>query len=195
VQVAIVSVIGLVVVTAITIWHQRSQLKEDNQSLQREASQKTAEIQRLETLLTPFRTIALEKFTGPEQESLSQLADYIIDLQKKSLEQKTKLALMESQIQKLQPAPLKKRMQTLLNRIDPTIKSQILQRDSLVIEGHVKEEDLYDLKDLIREDKENLIAILPSTRTSSGLYSDGSTRVYVRIRVSRKIFGLSARAM
>jgi len=44
--------------------------------------QKDTEIQRLETLLTPFRTIALEKFTGPEGEALKKLAERIatIDL-------------------------------------------------------------------------------------------------------------------
>jgi hypothetical protein len=39
--------------------------------------EQTAEIQRLETLLTPFRTIALEKFSGPEGKALEQLAERI----------------------------------------------------------------------------------------------------------------------
>jgi hypothetical protein len=43
--------------------------------------EKTAEIQRLETLLTPFRTIALERFTGSESEKLKQLANQITELE------------------------------------------------------------------------------------------------------------------
>ncbi len=68
VQVAMVSAVVLIIVTIITIAHQRSQLKSDNIRLQRENDTKTTEIQRLETLLTPFRTIALEKYTLPEAE-------------------------------------------------------------------------------------------------------------------------------
>jgi len=49
--------------------------------------EKTAEVQRLETLLTPFRTIALEKFTGDEKEALRKLADYVIELREKDVQQ------------------------------------------------------------------------------------------------------------
>lgn len=50
-------------------------LKENIAQLEKEKGEKTAEIQRLETQLTPFKTIALEKYTGPEQEALRKLAD------------------------------------------------------------------------------------------------------------------------
>ena len=48
----------------------RTKVTEQNQKI---ASQR-ADIQRLETQLTPFKTIALEKFTGSEQEALRKLA-------------------------------------------------------------------------------------------------------------------------
>ena len=81
VQVAIVTAIGLVVVTTITLMHQRSQLKEENSRLNRETVEKTAEIQRLETLLAPFRTIALQRYTDPEPEALRKLAHRISELE------------------------------------------------------------------------------------------------------------------
>jgi hypothetical protein len=60
----------------------------------------SSEIQRLETLLTPFRTIALEKFTGPEKESLNELAEYITNLQKKYNEQTEKLDSIQKEVAK-----------------------------------------------------------------------------------------------
>jgi hypothetical protein len=80
VQVAIISAVALFAVTTITIVHQRSQLKAANDNLQREVNQKTVEIQRLETLLTPFRTIAVQRFAGPDNEALKKLADQIVAL-------------------------------------------------------------------------------------------------------------------
>jgi len=100
VQVAIVSAIGLVVVTLITIWHQRSQLKADNKALQGEVQQTKAEIQRLETLLTPFRTIALEKFTGDEKDALRKLADYVIELHQRDVEQTRRIAELQKEVDK-----------------------------------------------------------------------------------------------
>lgn len=101
VQVAIVSAVGLLAVTAITIWHQRSQLKADNQNLLRDVHKKTAEIQQLETLLTPFRTIALERFTGDEKDALRKLADYVVELQRKDAEQTKRIAELENQTKDL----------------------------------------------------------------------------------------------
>ncbi len=49
-------------------------------SLKENNSGKTAEIQRLETQLTPFKTIALEKYTGTEQEALRKFAQELEDL-------------------------------------------------------------------------------------------------------------------
>lgn len=111
VQVAIVSTLGLIVIALLTIAHQRSGLKKDNARLQRETTDKSAEIQRLETLLTPFRTIALERYTGSEQEALAKLASRIAELevldQKRTLEVETlKLRLKEAE-ELAQPATLK----------------------------------------------------------------------------------------
>ena len=60
--------------------------------------EKTSEILRLESLLTPFRTIALEKFTGSEREALNQLADYIIKLQSQYQEQQQKLIELNQEV-------------------------------------------------------------------------------------------------
>lgn len=68
----------LLLVTSITIWHQRSELREQNGELIKLSQNQTTEIQRLETLLTPFRTVALDKFAGPEGEALKQLGDHIL---------------------------------------------------------------------------------------------------------------------
>ena len=81
VQVAIISTIGVIVVAVLTIFHQRSQLKADNERLHRETADKTAEIQRLETLLAPFRTIALQRYTASEPEALRMLAHRIAELE------------------------------------------------------------------------------------------------------------------
>ena len=59
---------------------------------------KTSEIQRLETLLTPFRTIALEKFTGNEKEALRELVNYVDKLQEKDKEHAILLKELETQL-------------------------------------------------------------------------------------------------
>lgn len=101
VQVAIVSGIGLIVATLIMVFHQRSQLKSDNKVLERRVAEKTAEIQRIETLLTPFRTIALEKYTGDEKEALRKLADYVVELQRRDAEQAQRIQELEEQTRDL----------------------------------------------------------------------------------------------
>lgn len=53
------------------------ELKDKINNLENERSQKISEIQRLETQLTPFKTIALEKFTGDENQRLQKLAQEI----------------------------------------------------------------------------------------------------------------------
>jgi hypothetical protein len=99
VQVAIISAIGLIIVSLITVGHQRSQLKSDNKKLEREVADKTAEIQRLETLLTPFRTIALEKYTGDEKEALRKLADYVIELQQRDADQAKRIEALQRELE------------------------------------------------------------------------------------------------
>jgi hypothetical protein len=80
VQVALVSGLVAIIIAGVTIWHQRSDLKDENERLVRLTQAQSAEIQRLETLLTPFRTIALEKYAGPEGEALKQLAERITSI-------------------------------------------------------------------------------------------------------------------
>jgi hypothetical protein len=77
VQTAIVSGIFLIIGLAIPYLFKVPSLEDKIDKLEKENSDKTAEIQRLETQLTPFKTIALEKYTGPEQEALNKLAHEI----------------------------------------------------------------------------------------------------------------------
>ena len=81
VQVAMVSGLVVLLVTAITICHQRSELTRENKRLNSLTQKQTAEIQRLETQLTPFKTIALEKYTGSEQDRMKKLAERIQELE------------------------------------------------------------------------------------------------------------------
>ena len=100
VQVALVTTIGLIVITIITIYNQRSELKRNNDKMKEEINEKTAEIQRLETLLTPFRTIALEKYAGPEREALLKLAAKIQSLEEADLFKTQRIAELEIALQK-----------------------------------------------------------------------------------------------
>ena len=77
VQTAIVSGIFFLIGIGIPYFFQIPKLNDEIKDLKKENSDKIAEIQRLETQLTPFRTIALEKFAGPEGEALKQLAERI----------------------------------------------------------------------------------------------------------------------
>jgi hypothetical protein len=86
---ATILAVGGIIVAGMYIWNDRSQMAKDNKiykaeldrnrtkinELQQQLSNKNGEVQRLETLLTPFRTIALEKYTGSEQEALRKLAN------------------------------------------------------------------------------------------------------------------------
>lgn len=89
VRAAIILAVGGIIVAGINIWNGRSQMAKDNKTykadldknrtkineLQQQLSNKNGEVQRLETLLTPFRTIAFEKYTGSEQEALKKLTN------------------------------------------------------------------------------------------------------------------------
>ncbi|MCK5590631.1 MAG: hypothetical protein KAI72_01625 [Candidatus Pacebacteria bacterium] len=93
------------VIFGLQLWDARSQLKEENKKLRtkietkdvrileltQKLSDKNTEIQRLETQLTPFKTIALEKYTGSEKEALKELAQNL-----KVIENKT--AVLEKQL-------------------------------------------------------------------------------------------------
>ena len=105
IRAAIIMAIGGIIVAGMYIWNNRSELKQSNNNykdeiknkndlisdIQQQLSQKNSEIQRLETQLTPFRTIALEKYTGSEQEALEKLAQNL-----KIIESKT--AALEKQL-------------------------------------------------------------------------------------------------
>jgi hypothetical protein len=97
VQVAIISAVTLLLVTAATIFHQRSSIVADHARLLQDNQKQAQEIQRLETLLTPFRTIALQRFSGPEGEALKKLADQITALDKSLYAAQTELASVKVQ--------------------------------------------------------------------------------------------------
>jgi len=101
VQVAFISGIFMLLIAAMYIGFEYSSVNQTNQDLttnnemlSNDSDEAKVEIQRLETLLTPFRTIALERYTGPEQEALSKLANKIrmLEDQVKDVEKFKKIA-------------------------------------------------------------------------------------------------------
>ena len=56
-------------------------LKAESEKLQRQLQAKDIEIQRLETHLAPFRTLALQRYPGTESKALKKLADQLVTLQ------------------------------------------------------------------------------------------------------------------
>jgi hypothetical protein len=80
----------VVLLLAGLVWTSYSELfripsiKEKVANLESENGKKASEIQRLETLLVPFKTIALEKYTGSEQEVLQKLAEELQKLKDKA---------------------------------------------------------------------------------------------------------------
>lgn len=97
VQVAIISAVVVLLATATTIFYQRSSVVADNARLLQDNQKQAQEIQRLETSLTPFRTIALQRFSGPEGEALKKLADQITALDKSLFAAQTELASVKVQ--------------------------------------------------------------------------------------------------
>jgi hypothetical protein len=99
VQAALIIVIGTIIVASINIVNSRSALYQENEALKQkvgeqkdeieslgnEKEKQTSEIQRLETILTPFRTIALEKYTGSEKEVLKKLRNDLTLVGEKTL--------------------------------------------------------------------------------------------------------------
>ena len=73
VQVAIISAAAVVAACVIPTLLQLPALRKENQNLRDQVQTKTAEIQRLNILLTPFKTIALERYSGNETEALVKL--------------------------------------------------------------------------------------------------------------------------
>jgi len=68
----------------------------ENQAQQ--INEKNTKIQGLQTLLVPFRTIALDKFTGTEKEALRKLADYVIELQERDVEQSRRIGELQEEV-------------------------------------------------------------------------------------------------
>ena len=105
IRAAFILALGGITVAGMNIWNDRSELKQSNVNyttdnkvktdriakLEQQLSQKDVEIQRLETQLTPFKTIAIAKYTGSEQEALDKLAQNL-----KIVESKT--AALEKQL-------------------------------------------------------------------------------------------------
>jgi len=81
VQSAIVGGISLFLVSTIPSCFQTPKLQEKIKQLESESKNKSIEIQKLETQLIPFKTIALEKFSGDENERLTKLAEQIKSIQ------------------------------------------------------------------------------------------------------------------
>jgi hypothetical protein len=114
IQAALIGLLGTTFVATtgiIGIWYsshsKASGLESDVKSLgltisaQNETIQaKTAEIQRLETLLTPFKTIALEKYTGSEAEALRQLGVRLQQIEDSDRLKTQKIVDLEVELQK-----------------------------------------------------------------------------------------------
>src|SRR5204862_3650805 len=74
-------------------------MRSEVRSLNAKCSQKDAEIQRLETQLTPFRTIALERYTGTDAEALQKLGDRISQMQISNMESSITIERLKQQLQ------------------------------------------------------------------------------------------------
>ncbi|MBN1618495.1 hypothetical protein JW887_04080 [Candidatus Dojkabacteria bacterium] len=85
VQVAIATAIGLIIAALISeslpLVFKIPELTAQITELQQENLEKNLEIQRLETLLTPFKTLALQRYTGTDTEVLSKLASRVQEIE------------------------------------------------------------------------------------------------------------------
>jgi len=120
VRAALIVTIGGIIVASMNILHERSQLKRDVTDKDTRIAELTdqlssirSEVQRLETQLAPFKIIALEKYTGSEQETLRKLADEIQELKD----------------------PLKKLIASATSRVVVTIKSDAQAQGSASYTG------------------------------------------------------------
>jgi hypothetical protein len=81
VQTALVYGVFLLIGIALPYFFKVPALENEIKNLSKECSDKSDEIQRLETQLTPFKTVALEYYPGPEAEALSKLALKISEIE------------------------------------------------------------------------------------------------------------------
>src|ERR1039457_4454058 len=100
VQGAIVAALALLIATLAPIALEVPSLKSDNADLNRKLTEKSADLQRLETQLAPFRTIALERYTGPENEALAKLASQIQLLQELDTQKTIKIESLQKELDK-----------------------------------------------------------------------------------------------
>ena len=100
VQGALVAAAALIIVTSVPIALQVPNLNDEIRFLERKLGERSAEIQRLETQLAPFKTIALARYTGPENEALAKLAGQVELLQRLDEEKTAKIKALEESIQK-----------------------------------------------------------------------------------------------
>lgn len=166
VQVAIITGIVALLVTGITILHQRSELVEENKRLNSLTEKQTDEIQRLETLLTPFRTIALEKFTGPEVEALQKLAERVTTIDAALVEakdelEKTKQELLKKTSDRSLTEDQKENLKTLLSDVSGKVivKGNLLNSESQMFAKQVKSVLSETGLTVIEQDATGLIAI------------------------------------
>jgi len=166
VQVAIITGIVVLLTTSTTIIHQRSSLIQDNKRLNRLAQDQTAEIQRLETLLTPFRTIALQEFAGPEAEALQKLAERIsiIDATltetKKDLDSTKKYlayATNDRTLSDNQLIVLEKSLHELTGKV--VVKSDLLDPEALSLAKQIETVIVKTKLSLIKQDLKDILAL------------------------------------
>lgn len=100
VQGAIVAALALLVATLVPVALEVPSLKSDNAELNRKLTDKTADVQRLETQLAPFKTIALERYTGPENEALAKLATQIQMLQELDNQKTLQIEALQKELDK-----------------------------------------------------------------------------------------------
>lgn len=103
VQAAIIGAVAVIVVGVALgvapLVLQVQDLKSDNRDLEHKLTERIAEVQRLETLLAPFKTIALERYMGSEAEALENLARQIGELQTLDAEKSKRIAELEEQLE------------------------------------------------------------------------------------------------
>jgi hypothetical protein len=104
VQVAIISGLALIIAALLPIAFQVPSLRDDIRRLERTVVDKNSEINRLETQLSPFRTIALEKYSGTEAEALRKLADQINALQISDSQKTARIEALSQDLQKAKAA-------------------------------------------------------------------------------------------
>src|SRR5438270_135590 len=98
VQAAFVAAGAVIIVGLIPLALQVPKLNDENRGLERTIGEKNAEIQRLETQLAPFKTIALERYTGAPNEALAKLASQVELLQRLDAEKTARIQTLEKSL-------------------------------------------------------------------------------------------------